>query len=127
MKLYAFATALLLSQTTFAASALSIAKLDCTAVNAGGFASLKLSPSGQVEIVVNNVFKSEAKLVSLSESSVLFQQANSTSQYRIEFPEALKAGDQKVQGILYSKYTPSAAWLATSYATCQITAAEVAH
>ena len=124
MKLYAFATALLLSQTTFAASALSIAKLECTAVNAGGFASLKLGQAGQVEIVVNNVFKSEAKLISLSDSTLLFQQANGTSQYRIEFPEAIKSGEQKVQGIFYSKYTPSSPWIATSYASCLVGAAE---
>ncbi len=119
MKLFVLAGALLISQASFAAD-LRVSKLECGAVNSLGYADLRLNPAGQVDIVVNSAFKSEAKLSKVEPSAIVLEQSGDSRQYRIEFVEALKAGPQKLEGSLYSKYTPSSPWIFTSYANCRL-------
>ena len=60
MKVFLFAGALLMAQSTWAASQLRVAALDCTALNSLGYASLKLDKSDVVSITVNSAFSSLA-------------------------------------------------------------------
>lgn len=125
MKMFFAAGALLISQSTWAAP-LKVTSLECTALNAVGYASLRLEKPDVVSIVINSVLSSKAQIKSVTENAILLDAPQEANQYRLEFPEPLKAGEQSVSGGLYAKYSQRGPFYLVSYASCNLKLQEVA-
>lgn len=119
MKLFAVALTLLTTSSAFAAD-LRAKTLECSAVNASGYASLKLERENDVQIVINNLYTIQATITDIEKRVITLHQATPSREYRIEFDEALKEGKQEAKGILYGRFAPNYPLVATSYVSCKL-------
>jgi hypothetical protein len=108
------------AQASYAASSkATVSKLECSAVNSLGYASLKLDKNNQVNIVVNNAYSIKTQIVRVEPTLITLAQA-SGQEYLLEFKAPLTYGSQKVQASLYNKFSKSAPAVLASFADCEL-------